>query len=128
MYFFSYDHDRFDRYAEDHVNAVINIAIVLMLLAEKELTVSDLSRAINTEERKEKKRSVYDLYAVVNKLKQWGYITKIQNSIKYNTSLELCALTEQGKELLSLMPKYLLRGASQYTHVYLDYKARGLLS
>lgn len=123
MYLMNFNHDDFDKYAEDQVNSVLNIALVLRYLAKDALTIAELSRRINTPEREEQKRSKYDLYTLIAKMIKWGYVKKEQNAKKYKSTLEHCFLTRPGQELLALMPKYLIQGEQEYHNAYLDYIA-----
>lgn len=109
-YLIKYDHSRFDKYAEDQINSVINISKVLNYLSKGALTRAELSRIINPPEELERGRSKYNIYKLTLKLRDWSYITCTIDLNEYDNSYPRYTITNEGRELKSIIPAYLAKG------------------
>lgn len=128
MFLLKFDHSDFDKYVEDQLHSVLNIADVLRYLLKEPLTVSSLSKKINPPKDLERGRSKYDIYGLTEKLEKWGYIMKEVDKEKYGNTRARWILTEEGHEILFIIPKYLALGEIAYHNAYLKYKNSALVS
>lgn len=128
MYLLKFNHREFDKYAEDKLHAIINIADVVRFLDREPLTVASLSKRINPPEELARGRSKYDIYGVIDKLERWGYVIKDIDEEKYGNTRKYWLLTDAGRELLSLLPKYLSLGELAYRKAYMRIQKSGRVS
>lgn len=120
-------HQAIEKEMEYHTNCTLLIPTVLLLVYGRALTVAELSRLINGDSDKQDKTK-FDLYALTDRLEDWGYIVKKQDRRKFKNGWEHCMLTKEGKEALLAMPPLILRSKQQCHNLFLGYVNSGLVS